>query len=172
MEKMHANRPNLRLQVPSRGTQQLSRSCRRDQEKGSGIEPAFNSDATDFLPCGCVNCQQCRAARALHLGCPDWLYVASADADLQRVIAAWDALPQAIRAAVMAVIGTVAPRTDHSPLLAQQSRAGLGDTARRLARECREIVQGCLREEEWQDADQEFAKVIRAGLMAAKADVT
>jgi hypothetical protein len=36
--------------------------------------------------------------------------------------------------------------------------------ARRLARQCREIIQACLREEEWLDAEEEFEKVIRAGL--------
>ena len=34
----------------------------------------------------------------------------------------------------------------------------------RLARECRSIVQVCLREEEWIEADREFYRVIRAGL--------
>jgi hypothetical protein len=34
----------------------------------------------------------------------------------------------------------------------------------RAARKCREVVQTCLREEEWADADQEFFAVISAGL--------
>ena len=34
----------------------------------------------------------------------------------------------------------------------------------RLARECRSIVQVCLREEEWADADREFYRITRAGL--------
>jgi hypothetical protein len=34
----------------------------------------------------------------------------------------------------------------------------------RLAKQCRHIIQGCLREEEWRDADFEFYRVIRAGL--------
>jgi hypothetical protein len=38
-------------------------------------------------------------------------------------------------------------------------------TARRLARECRNIVQACLREEEWRDADDEFSAIIKAGLI-------
>ena len=131
-----------------------------------GIEPALNSDATDILPCSCVNCQQCRAARALHFGCPDWPSVASSDADLQRIIAAWDALPQAIRVAVMAVIATVASATDHSPL-AQGNRPGLDEIARRTARKCRQEVQGCLREEEWLDADQEFFDIIISEMRSA-----
>ena len=32
--------------------------------------------------------------------------------------------------------------------------------ARRIARRCRWIVQGCLREEEWGDADDEFYQVV------------
>ena len=34
----------------------------------------------------------------------------------------------------------------------------------RLARQCRFIIQACLREEEWADADREFYRVIRRGL--------
>jgi hypothetical protein len=34
----------------------------------------------------------------------------------------------------------------------------------RVARACRNIVQACLREEEWGDADREFYKLIREGL--------
>lgn len=34
----------------------------------------------------------------------------------------------------------------------------------RLAKACREIIQTCLREEEWSVADQEFHRVILAGL--------
>ena len=36
--------------------------------------------------------------------------------------------------------------------------------ALRMARRCRHIVQGCLREEEWADADQEFYAVILSEL--------
>ena len=36
--------------------------------------------------------------------------------------------------------------------------------AMRLARQCRRIVQACLREEEWGDADREFYEIIRQGL--------
>ena len=35
------------------------------------------------------------------------------------------------------------------------------ETAVRIARRCRHIVQACLREEEWADADREFYKVAR-----------
>lgn len=42
--------------------------------------------------------------------------------------------------------------------------------ARRLARQCRAIVQSCLREEEWLDAEDEFAKVILAGLQEATSE--
>ena len=39
----------------------------------------------------------------------------------------------------------------------------------RLARQCRHIIQACLREEEWGDADREFYRVIRQGLEDFKA---
>jgi hypothetical protein len=40
------------------------------------------------------------------------------------------------------------------------------------ARRCRFIVQACLREEEWQDADREFYQVIRESLEAFAARQT
>jgi hypothetical protein len=44
----------------------------------------------------------CRAANALHSRRYQWLQMALRDADLQRVAAAWEAMPEAIRIAVMA----------------------------------------------------------------------
>jgi hypothetical protein len=38
------------------------------------------------------------------------------------------------------------------------------ELAVRLAVACRRIVQACLREEEWVEADREFYFIIRAGL--------
>ena len=40
------------------------------------------------------------------------------------------------------------------------------ETAIRTARKCRRIVQACLREEEWIEADREFYAAIRAELEA------
>lgn len=42
------------------------------------------------------------------------------------------------------------------------------ETAIRIARRCRHIVQACLREEEWADADREFYKVARDELEALR----
>jgi hypothetical protein len=39
--------------------------------------------------------------------------------------------------------------------------------AMRIARECREVIQTCLREEEWADAENEFRWLILAGLNEA-----
>jgi hypothetical protein len=33
-----------------------------------------------------------------------------------------------------------------------------------MARACRHVVQGCLREEEWRDADEAFFEIIHAEL--------
>jgi hypothetical protein len=38
------------------------------------------------------------------------------------------------------------------------------ELAWRLARACRRVVQSCLREEEWVDADREFYAIILMGL--------
>ena len=37
----------------------------------------------------------------------------------------------------------------------------------KVARRCREIIQTCLREEEWADAEEEFRRLILAGLQEA-----
>jgi hypothetical protein len=42
------------------------------------------------------------------------------------------------------------------------------EAAIRIARRCRHIVQACLREEEWADADREFYKVARDELEALR----
>jgi hypothetical protein len=41
---------------------------------------------------------------------------------------------------------------------------GIHAAAIRMARRCRHIVQSCLREEEWADADREFYRVCREEL--------
>ncbi len=38
------------------------------------------------------------------------------------------------------------------------------EAAWHMAQKCRNIVQACLREEEWLDADREFFQVISAGI--------
>jgi hypothetical protein len=38
------------------------------------------------------------------------------------------------------------------------------EIAIRVARECREVIQSCLREEEWADAEEEFRWLILSGL--------
>jgi hypothetical protein len=70
-----------------------------------GLEPATSSDATSNITCGCVICPERRAARALQMGCSDWLELASLDGDLQRVTGAWDELPGVIRRAILALVG-------------------------------------------------------------------
>lgn len=45
---------------------------------------------------------------------------------------------------------------DHLPI-----DAGTHGTAIRIALRCRRIIQTCLREEEWADADREFYRVVR-----------
>jgi hypothetical protein len=72
--------------------------------EAAGIESASDFDATDQLPCGCVFCEECRAANALHDDCSSCLNLTSADADLQRVVAAWVALPKVIRRAIVVLI--------------------------------------------------------------------
>jgi hypothetical protein len=48
----------------------------------------------------------CRAANALHSGRLKWLESALNDADLQRVIATWDVLPEAIQRAILGLVNS------------------------------------------------------------------
>jgi hypothetical protein len=75
--------------------------------EGMGFEPTCNSVASDNVACGCEKCQEARAALALHPGCFKWLELALNDADLQRVIEAWGGLPEAIRRAMLALVGSI-----------------------------------------------------------------
>jgi hypothetical protein len=72
--------------------------------EAAGIEPASNLAATGQLPYGRVICEEYRAASALYNACSSCLNLTSVDADLQRVVAAWVALPEAIRRAVVVLI--------------------------------------------------------------------
>jgi hypothetical protein len=60
------------------------------QVEAAGIEPSDDFDATGSSICNCENCQG-------H-------FLASLDADLQRVMAAWERLPKAMRKAVLAIV--------------------------------------------------------------------
>ncbi|HEY1601457.1 MAG TPA: hypothetical protein VGG64_17785 [Pirellulales bacterium] len=92
--------------------------------------------------------------------------------DLARVADSWPALPPHIREAILTLcdaglrssvaISPVASCPHAAP--ASPTRSDLEEVAHRTAKECRHIVQACIREEEWQDADQEFFEVIADGI--------
>jgi hypothetical protein len=65
--------------------------------EAAGIEPSDDFDATENCICDCENCQQCRAARALHLDCFRSHFLSSLDAELQRVIEGWEQLDATTR---------------------------------------------------------------------------
>jgi len=71
-----------------------------------GLEPLAEFDASANCISTSADYQAGCAARALHSGGLNCPCVASLDADLQFVIAAWDGLPAAIRRAALALIAT------------------------------------------------------------------
>jgi len=77
--------------------------------EAAGIELGSDSDATDNSLCTCEKCQECRAARALHLDCLKGHFLASLDADLQRLIGIWDQLAVPIRSAILALADSLCP---------------------------------------------------------------
>jgi|HubBroStandDraft_6_1064221.scaffolds.fasta_scaffold99499_2 hypothetical protein len=77
--------------------------------KAAGIEPGchFNGTASGcFL---CENREHPSAARALHAGGLNCHFLSSLDADLQRVVAAWDELSEPIKSAVLAFVDSQWP---------------------------------------------------------------
>jgi|GEM_PF-7096905 len=68
------------------------------------IERSNDFDATGKLPCGCVICEECRAALALQNWRLERLEVAFADAELQRVVEAWNQLSTSVRAAIAILV--------------------------------------------------------------------
>lgn len=89
-------------------------------------------------------------------------------ASMRRIAASWPELPPHIREAILTLVDAsqLALLRDrcHARGLYRDDR-GSEKLAWRLAKECRSIVQGCLREEEWLDAEREFFAVIQTGLM-------
>jgi hypothetical protein len=151
----------------------IQRQYNRKAERhgAAGVEPASEFDGNANSECGCDYCKGYGAALALHSRRTMRPEFAPFDADLQRLIAAWHTLPNAIRTAVLALVGTVVSQMEGSMSPVEHRRPDLEGTIWRLARECRQIVQGCLREEEWRDADSEFYSVIRNGLTEIWADL-
>ena len=74
--------------------------------EAAGIEPASDCDLNGKLDCGCVICEECRAAMALHPYGLDWLDLALSDGDLQSVIRAWKCLREPLRKAIRALLGS------------------------------------------------------------------
>jgi hypothetical protein len=71
------------------------------------IEPASRDDLSADGECTCEFCQGWRAANALQNDYSKCLDAAVLDAGLQRVISAWDSLPEAIRRAIFAMVESV-----------------------------------------------------------------
>jgi hypothetical protein len=88
--------------------------------------------------------------------------------DVLRIADFWTALPPHIREAILTLVDAAVPgdrvaRRQAGPDSELASDAA-DKMAWRIAQECRGIVQACLREEEWQDADREFFDVIANGI--------
>jgi hypothetical protein len=75
--------------------------------EAAGIEPSDDFDASEISICDCENCQQCRAANALHEQCFKMRFLTTLDADLQRVIGAWGQLSDAMRIAMRAFVESI-----------------------------------------------------------------
>ena len=128
--------------------------------EAGGIEPPLQIDRNENSVKSCGTSTESRAARALHSGGTGSQFLASNDADLQLIAHVWPQLPEEVRTAITMLVKANVPNMPDLKSLAEERRKRREDSAMRLAQDCRYIIQGCLREEEWQDADQEFFQVI------------
>jgi hypothetical protein len=128
--------------------------------EAGGIEPPINIYRNDNSVKSCVNCTECCAARALHFGGTGSQFLASNDADLQFIAQGWPQLPQAVRTAITMLVKANDSNLPDLKSLADERLKRGEELAMQIAQDCRYIIQGCLREEEWQDADHEFFCVI------------
>jgi hypothetical protein len=88
---------------------------------------------------------------------------------LARLVSTWAILPPHIRDAIqtladagLALSSKPVPDTRVANP-GSNGRLFQEQLARRLARQCRSVIQNCLREEEWQDAESEFFDIIAEG---------
>jgi hypothetical protein len=92
-----------------------------------------------------------------------------------QIASAWGGLPPHIREAILTLVDAGRTRNEGAASLTSlcsasapgrlpQDPPDTREIALQLAQQCRSIVQTCLREEEWQDADREFCEVIRQGI--------
>jgi hypothetical protein len=150
-------------------------SSSTDKVEAAGIEPPRDCGVSDDPLCDCVNGQHPRAAHALQFLRANRQGSSSPDTHCQsvhlppavtRIAESWDILPPHVREAIQTLVdaaGAMGCEGTQSVVSDSDSERRV-KVARRLAQECRHIVQGCLREEEWQDGDREFFDVIRPAL--------
>jgi hypothetical protein len=91
------------------GSSGNSMSSNNLQSRGGGNRTRLRFGATIDSAFDCEMCQQCRAAYALHFECFKGHFLASLDADLQRVISAWKSLDDESRWAIMNSLDSFCP---------------------------------------------------------------
>jgi hypothetical protein len=74
--------------------------------EAAGIEPGSDFDATENGVCNCENCEQCRAAYALHEECFKSRFLATLDVELLRVLVEWGSLAAYVRGAIIALLAS------------------------------------------------------------------
>jgi hypothetical protein len=84
--------------------------------------------------------------------------------DLGRLASAWSFLQPHIREAVSTLLDAGLAAGGYADYPCDPLVVVTNHAIRQIAVGCRQVIQSCLREEEWSDADDEFAAVIAQGL--------
>lgn len=130
--------------------------------EAAGIEPSAEIVASADGPSGCHLGGSSCGANTVHGDGGNCPTQASNDPTLHWVAQHWNQLPLLVVALLQQLDNDQFPL--EVPYLSEPQSCetnAIDLFAWRLAQRCRSIVQGCLREEEWLDADREFCTAIR-----------
>jgi hypothetical protein len=103
--------------------------------EAGGIEPPFTIEKNANIETSCVNCTECRAARALHSGGTGSQFLATNDADLQLIAHVWPQLLEAVRTAITVLVKANVSNVSDLESLAEEWQRSREELAMRLAQD-------------------------------------
>lgn len=136
--------------------------------EAAGIEPSAKIVVSADEQRSCQHTRGEGGALVVHDDGSSSHFLSSNDPALHWAVQHWEQLPPLVLDLVheISVTGTTPTAQPGDQSIAAPGNA-LGQLASAIAKRCRSIVQGCLREEEWIDADHEFCTVVEEEIRRA-----